>query len=717
MGCATVGRFEIQQELFSAPLFSIYKVRDPKTGRMLVVYAIRLETIAGQQMAARFREHAKKASVLNSPNIGSIYGGGTDAGLFLISFEYVEGDTLRAILDNHQEFSPREVVDLARQVCCGLDHAHHRGMVHENLHPGNIIVELDGTAKIMDFGVPKEVGFRGSERPPERLHYLSPEQVKGSAPDARSNIFSWGAILYELVTGKKASPADTAEALREAIQGSTPSAPVQARSKIPAVISQAIMKALSKDPAARQQCGRELVAELESYRAAEKPAPRPQVAEPVMHATPMAAIAAPPPSTIPVQAAVPVAEPAGHVYEDAGSADNLQPIPSALAGVPSVYSPPEPAKPADPGVAIKARAAAAVRVATSKLSAKETDKRLSALLARAVPVGAVLAGVLLILGIISFIQARMAARPAPSVPAPPAALAPAPNTADPIPAPVAEEPATDESPTAEQEPQSIETPVAAVNRPEKRRTPRPTSIPASLSVGTGAVAISSVPEGAQVQIDGHGDPNWRTPFVATTLTAGPHTVTVSKPGYVARTETVQIEALKRATLAVSLTEVTANIIVSSDPAGAAVLVDGKDTGKFTPARLALPTGKHSVTVRKPGYFDYSSEAQLTPGEAFQVTAPLRLMGDAQNIQTAGGRFNKLMTRQPKDMASLQVRTRPKGARIMINNRMMDKDTPAEFFLGQGHYEIVLTMPGYKPLRKVVAVEGPSKTVIDEMMEK
>src|SRR5512146_2752614 len=154
-----------------------------------------------------------------------------------------------------------DFMDLARQVCTGLDHAHHHGLFHTNLHPGNIVVELDGTAKILDFGIPKDI-------PPDddRLRYAAPEQLRGNPPDARVNLFSWGAILYELLTRRPAFAGCDREAL--------PPAPHAVDAAIPEGISRALMKALALDPAERYASGQDLVAALED-RVAQRPLPVP----------------------------------------------------------------------------------------------------------------------------------------------------------------------------------------------------------------------------------------------------------------------------------------------------------------------------------------------------------------------------------------------------------------------------------------------------------
>src|SRR5512146_199412 len=254
-------RFQIQRELASSPPRAVYQAKDAKTGRLVLLHAVHLDTPEASACEARLRQQAKAASVLNSPNIPSIYGGGNQDGMFFVVLEYVQGANLRDTLARRQRMLMSEFMDLARQVCTGLDHAHHHGLFHTNLHPGNIVVELDGTAKILDFGIPKDI-------PPDddRLRYAAPEQLRGNPPDARVNLFSWGAILYELLTRRPAFAGCDREAL--------PPAPHAVDAAIPEGVSRALMKALALDPAERYASGQELVAALED-RVAQRPLPVP----------------------------------------------------------------------------------------------------------------------------------------------------------------------------------------------------------------------------------------------------------------------------------------------------------------------------------------------------------------------------------------------------------------------------------------------------------
>ncbi len=683
-----VWRFEVERELASNPLGSIYKAKDPKSGRVLAVRTVRLDAPGAQEFLRRLMQQAKAAKALNSPNIASMYGGGTEAGFCFVALEFVSGASLRELIARRYRFSPTEFIDLARQICSALDHAQHSHNFHTALHPGNILVEMDGTAKLMDFAIPKDIPAEGDER----RCYLSPEQLNGATPDLRSNLFSWGAILYELVTGQKAFTGSD--------RGTAPRAPHEINATVPVEISHAILKALAKDPAERFSHGDEFVAALESYKQAARPVP-PPVPTATMPPPQSSTYAAMPPGPSPVTISVP--QPNAAVEQAAPVVEHVYTGP--LPGQPKPETPPA----APPAVRRATREfKRAAHEAAVRLRAPETEARVKKSLPYAAWAIAALAFLFLGLAGYYFIEGRVEAwREQRAATASPAA-APQPPPTSP-----AETPA--ETPVAEAEPEAGSLEAAAVAVRRARRDPVAASrVPAAAPLTTGEMAISSVPDGATVQIDGRSQPDWRTPFVAASVRPGTHTIALIKPGYEPRSETLRVEAGKRTTFAASLNELGVTVNVTSQPAGASIFVDGKDSGRVTPSRLALAKGVHRFALRRPGFFEYTSELVIS-GQTAQVNGSLKFMGNVEQAKTAG-KLSKFLPFR-KDMASLQIRTQPKGGRVVINGRTMDKSTPAEFFLPEGYYEIVITVNGYKPLRKMVGLQTSSKTVIDEALQK
>ncbi len=697
MAGTTTERFRILRELACSPPRSVYSAKDTKTGRTVLLHSVRPGSAEAGAYESKLRQQARAASTLNSPNIPVIYGGGNQAGMFFVAVEYVEGTSLRTALSRGQRIGASEFLDLARQVCTGLDHAHHCGVFHGNLHPGNIFIELDGTAKILDFGIPKELPAND-----ERLHYAAPEQLRGLSPDARSNLFSWGAILYEILAGRKAFVSCERDAL--------PPSPHELDKKIPFGISDAVMKALALDPAERFGSGLDLASAMENHRAAERsplPPPAPVLNVPLPRPQQVAsAYAAMPPLT--PQALANTETQLAHASQSSPAPPDLA---AESANLGTLYVPPPP-PPAKPKVTARAKAELkhAVRSAATNLGKPETDLRLRRVVKYAVPSMLVLTLVMVAGAIYYYIDGRIEAARAQAPVEPSAVVAAAPATS-PVAEPVS---ATEPVTTVETVASTVKAPSVTWFKTKAKKPALPP--PATPAVTTGELAISSVPEGAQIQIDGRSDPGWRTPFVAANVSAGLRTVTLTMPGYAPRTQTIQVDAARRATFAASLSETESKVAVTSNPPGAAILVDGHETGRITPAEVIVSKGEHRVTVRRAGYFDYTAEARLAPGNTVVVNAPLQVMGNAYEARSSG-RFGKLLGRPSKDMGEVQIRTSPKGAKIIINNREMEKSTPAEFLLPAGHYDILVTAAGYKALRRMVSVDPGSKLVISDALER
>jgi hypothetical protein len=233
-------------------------------------------------------------------------------------------------------------------------------------------------------------------------------------------------------------------------------------------------------------------------------------------------------------------------------------------------------------------------------------------------------------------------------------------------------------------------------------------------VATGGLSLDSSPQGAEVQIDGRHEAAWTTPFTATGLALGSHTVSFSKPGYTSANRTAQVAAGQNAALAVPLAELAAILSVNSEPAGATITLDGKNTGKVTPAQIVVAKGSHAVALHKPGYLDASGTLEAAPGQTAQFSPTLKLTGSTESIKTVG-KFGGLFGGAQENSGRVSVRTNPKGAQVLVNGQPVKKTTPVDFFLNPGSYEITLTLEGYKPVKKIVDVEKGGKLTLDETL--
>src|ERR1700756_4279877 len=265
-----IGRFEILGELAKSDSGCVYKANDPESGQTLALKTFRLDVFGehAEQVVQRILEEAETTKNLSSSNITLVYGAGEIDGQFCAAMEYIQGNSIATMLARKEGFSIWDLLDISRQVCQALDHAHTHNVFHCSLEPAKVMVTWDGTVKILSFGISStgHVAASSAGTPPSVLYYMSPEQVCGEPLDARSNLFSWGAMLYEMVTDQKAFDGADADAVRDKILREMPVPPAQLNPKINAVASEVIMKALAKDPAEPYQSGRDMVNDLERCR-------------------------------------------------------------------------------------------------------------------------------------------------------------------------------------------------------------------------------------------------------------------------------------------------------------------------------------------------------------------------------------------------------------------------------------------------------------------
>jgi hypothetical protein len=160
--------------------------------------------------------------------------------------------------------------------------------------------------------------------------------------------------------------------------------------------------------------------------------------------------------------------------------------------------------------------------------------------------------------------------------------------------------------------------------------------------------------------------------------------------------------------------------VSSTPAGAEISLDGKPTGRVTPAQFAVEKGSHTVLVKKQGFLDETTTVDLGAGQNFQYAPAMKALGNVEDIQTVG-KFKKLFGNGGREstagMGAVSVRTQPKGAQVVVNQRILDKMSPLEVMMGPGNYVIDITLTGFKPVHKVVTVEKGGKVAVDEILER
>src|ERR1700720_208616 len=213
-----IGRFEILSEIAHSEFGAVYKAADPESGQTIELKTIQLQALGDQvsDLVNHILQEAESTKTFTSHNIALLYGLEKIEGQFCAAMEYVQGNSIGTMLARKEGFSIWDLQDIARQTCQGLDHAHSHRVVHYSLEPAKIMVTWDGTVKVLSFGASSMGAFtcQSSGKAPEVLHYVSPEQLRGDPVDGRSDMFSLGAILYEMVTERKAFDGADADQVR-----------------------------------------------------------------------------------------------------------------------------------------------------------------------------------------------------------------------------------------------------------------------------------------------------------------------------------------------------------------------------------------------------------------------------------------------------------------------------------------------------------------------
>src|SRR6266481_5497592 len=267
------GRYEIVGELGRGAMGVVYKAVDPVIGRTVAVKTIRLSEegtgLSRPELLSRFQTEARAAGLLAHPNIVVVYDAGEENGIYYITMELIEGKSLQALLDSGHSFPVPRVLRIMEQTCSALQFAHERSIIHRDIKPANLMLTADDTVKVTDFGTAKILQFGTVQQTTHVMgtpSYMSPEQVKGRAVDGRSDIFSLGVMLYEMVTGEKPFPGQNITTVIYKIVNEDPVPPRQIDPSIHPGISAVVMRALEKEPDQRYQSCREMLEELRNYR-------------------------------------------------------------------------------------------------------------------------------------------------------------------------------------------------------------------------------------------------------------------------------------------------------------------------------------------------------------------------------------------------------------------------------------------------------------------
>ena len=261
----------------------VYLAEDVRLNRKVALKILPESFAADAHRLSRFEQEARAASALNHPNILTVHEFGADGGVHFLATELVEGETLREKI-NGGEMSVSDALNIAGQTAFALSAAHAAGIVHRDIKPENIMIRADGIVKVLDFGIAKLIGPLADAVDAEgetlakvvtqtkpgmllgTLHYMSPEQVRGQPSDARSDIFSLGVVIYEMITGKEPFDKPTSSDVIAAILTENPPPITHARADAPAELERIVSKALKKNKDERYQTSKDLLLDIKSLK-------------------------------------------------------------------------------------------------------------------------------------------------------------------------------------------------------------------------------------------------------------------------------------------------------------------------------------------------------------------------------------------------------------------------------------------------------------------
>ena len=266
------GRYELDGVVGRGGMAEVYRARDIRLDRIVAIKTLRADLARDQIFQARFRREAQSAASLNHPSIVAVYDTGEDMATGLpvpyIVMEYVDGRTVRDLLQEGHRLLPERSLEVIDGVLRALEYGHQAGIVHRDIKPGNVMVTRNGDVKVMDFGIAWAMGdaqvtTNQTVQVIGTAQYLSPEQARGELIDARSDLYSTGCVLYELLTGRPPFTGDSPVVIAYQHVRENPVPPSQVNPDVPAWADAIVLKAMAKAPADRYQTAAEMRADLQ----------------------------------------------------------------------------------------------------------------------------------------------------------------------------------------------------------------------------------------------------------------------------------------------------------------------------------------------------------------------------------------------------------------------------------------------------------------------
>jgi serine/threonine protein kinase len=642
-------RLELVKELVRGSIGVVHKAHSPQHDRVTALRQFQVPQWLDDvnELLQRILAEARAASALDHPNIGKLYTCGYKDFNVFVTAEFVEGQTLHEYMSSRTP-DLNEVVAITRQLCSALDYAAEKGVFHHFLNVFNIKLLPGNEVKILDFGLihDKNLLSQTGTKKLENEPYLSPEQVKNKIPDRAANMFSLATIVYELFTTRNPFGGKHLGEVDRSISDAMPHPLNVANGRVPEAVSRVVLKAMAKNPADRYTSGAQFMAELEQA-----------MREPRM------------PS-----------KPATGVFPAVGNTTGSFKAPGNTTKAPGNTTSTTARVSASPGTTKFSAPSVPAATAVRKPVSGPPDQ------------WKIVGGIMAVLVVLAALAMFFQRKPAETTDDTAAAVAPAATTAV--------QQAGEAAPAVATE----RTRPSTSRFSQGRKAAQFVNSPASAApvAADGQITVSALPLGSLIEIEGRSG-QWKSPQTIGPLPPGTYKVTVSSPGYAPEARAIQVLPGSRAVMEVRLAAAKGFVTVHGSPAGASILVDGKDTGQVTPSELVLDPAEHTVTLHKPGYLDASTDIKLAAGQAIAYSPTLLVAGRSDNIRIVTG--NKLFGggNVEAGKARIEIKSEPKGAQVIVNGTLVQKSTPVEIQVEAGSYDVTLQKDGFKPMHESVIV--------------
>ena len=725
IGKVIKNRYKIYDKVGGGGMATVYLARDLETNEVVAVKILREEYTEDEQYVKRFQKEAEIATKLKHPNITQVRDFGKEEGIYYIVMEYVQGKTLEEIIKEKGKISIENAIEIARAVAEALAYANDHGIIaHRDIKPQNIMVTRDGNVKVMDFGIAKvsETATLTSQGSIIGTpYYLSPEQAKGQPTDIRSDLYSLGITLFQMVTGKLPFYAENPWSVINMHISFPPPKIEELNEKVPEKLREIIYKLLEKNPENRYQLPQELTEDLSKL---EVPA---QPSETVILTKP------PSPETVVLSKEELPEDETALLGEKKTPQDR-----TVILGKEGVEKEAPQKEEVEKTVILGQELVKEETLKTGKSEEVFAPTREKA----KVPVGQLLTSnkkivfpLIALLVITGILISVFAFKRAPSPVSNPVSGGGTTISSN-IPANNPQESNTqggvivtkgncslyiesnppnasvflNDQDTGKKTPATLEglkagtyklalklegykdlTEEITLKEGETLRK----SFTLEKTVQTAKVKINSTPQNAEIFIDGK-DTNRKTPSELE-LSEGEHTLKLTLEGYSTLQTTVVVEKDKENIFGFvlqKLSTTTGILTVNSNPTGASVYINDTYKGK-TPFKVSLSKGNYKVTLKKEGYLDYSTTVKIEENKETTINVTLAKL---QN-------------------GTLIVQSTPSGAEIYLNGKDSGHKTPYTLQLPQGIYNITLKLTGYKDYNKSVEVVTGAISTVSATLEK